>query len=68
MIERLLLADIEAQLAVGASAQFPLDPDVKVASRTQAPESLKVMNVDFESAAAGWDKVSGLLAEEFGNE
>jgi len=68
VIERLLLADIEAQLAVGASAQFPLNPDVKVASRTQAPKSLKVMNVDFESAAAGWDKVSRLLVEEFGNE
>lgn len=68
VVERLLQADIEAQLAEGASAQFPLNSEVTVGSRASIPASLKVMNADFESAAAGWDKVSSLLVEDFGND
>ena len=65
VIERLLQADIEAQLAAGSSAQFPLNPEVSVASRANPPNSLKVMEVDFASAAAEWDESVKTLAEIF---
>ena len=65
VIERLLQADIEAQLADGSSAQFPLNPDVSVVSRAKPPASLKVMDADFASAAAGWDEVAETLVEIF---
>lgn len=65
VIERLLQADIEQQLAEGASAQFPLNPNVTVASRANPPASLKVMNADFESAAAGWDSTVSVLLQVF---
>lgn len=65
VIERLLQADIESRLATGASAQFPLNPSVTVASRANPPGSLKVMDVNFESAAAKWDQTVLMLAEMF---
>jgi len=65
VIERLLEADIESQLASGSSAQFPLNPEVSVVSRINPPASLKVMDVDFDSAAAGWDQVAKTLVEIF---
>ena len=65
VIERLLRADIESQLAEGPSAQFPLNPNVTVASRAKPPASLKVMNADFESAAKTWEQTALTLAEMF---
>ena len=65
VIERLLQADIESQLAAGASAQFPLNPNVTIVSRANPPASLKVMNADFESAATGWEQVASVLVEMF---
>ncbi len=65
VIDRLLQADIESRLAKGASAQFPLNPKVTVSSRANAPTSLKVMDANFESAAATWDQTIAILADMF---
>ena len=65
VVARLLEADIESRLASGASAQFPLNPQVAVTSRANPPASLKVMDADFESAASEWDAAAGKLAEIF---
>ena len=65
VIERLLQAEIERQLALGSSAQFPLNPEVSVASRANPPASLKVMTADFESAAEKWDQIAQELAQIF---
>lgn len=65
VVARLLEADIESRLAEGASAQFPLNPEVLVLSRANPPASLKVMDADFESAASAWDTTARKLAEIF---
>jgi iron(III) transport system substrate-binding protein len=64
LVDFLLTAHVEDQLAVGRSAQFPLSSQAKEKSRSQ-PDDLKVMKVDFEAAAEQWDSSSKFLAELF---
>jgi iron(III) transport system substrate-binding protein len=54
LLERLMAADVEARLANGRSGQIPLADDVQEKSRV-VNEDLKVMEVDFESAADQWE-------------
>ena len=64
LLERLLASDVEARLAEGRSGQIPLATDVAIKSRV-VPENLKVMDVDFESAAEKWEQAAGQLKEIF---
>lgn len=64
LLRRLLAVDVEERLAKGRSGQIPLADDVATGSRA-VPESLKVMDVDFESAAARWEVAARLLKEIF---
>ena len=57
LLKRLLAADVESHLANGRSGQIPLADDVKEKSRV-VPEDLKVMKVDFDSAADQWEAAS----------
>lgn len=56
---------VEARLAEGASAQFPLNPHVKVRPRVAPPGELRLMAVDFAAAAAQWDSSAAFLKELF---
>ena len=70
LIDRLLQADIEQRLAIGASAQLPLgqtEPSqtnpwrVLKHSSIGSLTELKIMEVDFEAAAKQWDRSKQFL-------
>lgn len=66
LVDRLLQPDVEERLANGSSAQIPLSHDVKTKSPVEPQNPpLKVMKVDFESAADGWDEMNQFLLETF---
>jgi len=64
LLDRLLAADVEQRLAEGRSGQIPLADDVAITSRA-VPEALKVMEVDFDSAADRWEHVAEMLKAIF---
>ncbi len=64
LAEFLLTKKVEEKLAQGASAQIPLHNDSKYKSRV-APSDLKVMEVDYQSAADVWDEVKVRLRDIF---
>jgi iron(III) transport system substrate-binding protein len=67
LIDFLLSPEIEGQLAETASHQIPLNPQVKanLPADIKRPESLKVMDVDFEKAADLWEETQKFLRNEF---
>ena len=65
LVDYLLSAEVERSLAEGASAQIPLNPEVDQAVRVETPQTIRAMNVDFEQAAASWDRARAFLVEQF---
>ena len=65
LIDYLLSPRAEQQLAEGASAQIPLNPDVEAAMQVKTPAQTRAMNVDFEAAAEKWNVVAEFLREQF---
>ena len=67
LVDFLLSADVEKQLAEGPSHQIPLNPDVKATlpEAIQGWRTAHPMKVDFEKAADQWDDVQRFLREEF---
>lgn len=65
VIDRLLQPDVEASLAEGASAQIPLNPAAKFKSRLPDADQLKIMEVDFQSAAERWEQTADTLVKIF---
>lgn len=65
LLDYLLQPHIEARLARGSSAQFPVNPKVDARSRVDLPADVKWMNVDFEAAADAWETTAAFLADEF---
>jgi iron(III) transport system substrate-binding protein len=66
LVDRLLQPDIEARLAVGRSAQIPLNPRVPMKSRALQPgHELKTMEVDFVKVASHWEDVAKRLQSIF---
>ena len=65
LVDYLLSAEVERSLAEGASAQVPLNPKVDQAARIETPQTIRAMNVDFEQAAANWDRARTFLVEQF---
>jgi iron(III) transport system substrate-binding protein len=61
----LLSPEVEARLAQGASAQFPLNPAVTVRSRAAREQVLKQMPADFAAAARQWEPAAVFLRDEF---
>jgi iron(III) transport system substrate-binding protein len=65
LVDYLLSPEVEARLALGASAQIPLNPDVKVEPPIKTPRTIRAMQVDFEKAAEKWDDVAKYLHDRF---
>jgi iron(III) transport system substrate-binding protein len=65
LVDYLLSPEVEAALASGPAGQIPLNPEVKVETKVQTPQSIQPMNVDFAEAAARWDAAAKFIAEEF---
>jgi iron(III) transport system substrate-binding protein len=67
LVDFLLSADMEKQLAEADSHQIPLNPEVKA----RLPDAIEngrtahPMEVDFEKAADMWDEVQSFLRDEF---
>ena len=64
LIDFLLQESVEEQLAKSSSAQIPIHNESTLKSRVE-PEHLKVMQVDFEAAAAAWESSKAKLKEIF---
>jgi iron(III) transport system substrate-binding protein len=65
LLDFLLSADVERQLANGPSAQIPLQPGVEASPRVKTPAQVKAMEVDWSAAAAKWDTAAQFLEKEF---
>ena len=61
----LLGPETEATLALGPSAQIPLNRKTVAGVRVETPQTVRAMVVDFEAAATLWDRVAAYLASEF---
>ncbi len=66
LVDRLLEADVEEELARSQSAQIPLNRSITTKSPA-VPDSLslKIMQVDFERAAEQWDQATKILTRLF---
>jgi iron(III) transport system substrate-binding protein len=62
LIEFLLSAPVELLLARGRSAQIPLARELAGQARVETPATIRPMEVDFEQAAAEWDRAADFLA------
>ncbi len=65
LIDYLLTPEVESKLALGASAQIPLNPAVATKPRVETPKTVKAMQVDFAAAAKSWDAAAKFIQEEF---
>jgi iron(III) transport system substrate-binding protein len=65
LVDYLLSPTVEAALARGRSAQFPLNVAVTATSRAASDQPVRHMQVDFAAAAQQWDAVATLLRDEF---
>ncbi len=65
LIEYLLRPEVEAELARSASAQIPLHPRAGVVSRAGDPARLRIMRVDFTSAAAAFSRAARHVEQHF---
>ncbi len=65
LVDYLLSPEVEAELAAGRSAQFPLNSRVSVPSRAAGQEPIKHMQVDFSAAAEKWEAAATFLRDEF---
>ncbi len=55
----------ERTLALGSSAQIPLNRRTVATPRVETPRTVHAMPVDFDAAVVLWDRVAAYLAEEF---
>jgi iron(III) transport system substrate-binding protein len=67
LVDYLLSAEVEKQLAESASHQIPLNPEVQaqLPEGMATPQIAKPMDVDFGKAADLWDEVQTFLIKEF---
>jgi len=65
LIDYLLSPGVEEKLALGPSAQIPLNPAVKAELRVETPRTVKAMPVDFAAAARQWDAANKFIESEF---
>ena len=61
----LVSPEAEQRLAMGDSAQIPINPRTTVQPRVLPEESVRWMNVDFEAAAHRWEAISSRLLDLF---
>jgi iron(III) transport system substrate-binding protein len=67
LVDYLLSAEVEKQLAESASHQIPLNPEVqaRLLEGMATPQTAKPMDVDFGKAADLWDEAQTFLINEF---
>jgi iron(III) transport system substrate-binding protein len=65
LIDYLLSPAVERQLAIGPSAQIPLNPDTQTPPRVETPQTVKAMPVDFAAAANNWDAAQRFIERAF---
>jgi iron(III) transport system substrate-binding protein len=65
LVDFLLSPAIEEKLALGASAQIPLNPAVKTKTRVETPQTVHAMSIDFPTAAKHWDAAMKFIETEF---
>jgi iron(III) transport system substrate-binding protein len=67
LVDYLLGPEIEARLAEGESHQIPMNPNVKVdlPSQIRRPDTVKVMDVNFDKAADLFEETQAFLRKEF---
>lgn len=65
LVEYLLQPEVEARLATGASAQFPLHEEASVVSRAAPPAGTRWMEISFPAAADQWDRAATFLRDTF---
>ncbi len=65
LIDFLLSPAVEEKLALGASAQIPLNPAVKTKTRVETPQTLKAMPIDFSAVAKQWDAAMKFVETDF---
>lgn len=65
LINYLLSPEVEAHLAEGPSAQIPLHAETPVDSRVVNLDEIRVMEVDFEAAAAQFEQAADFIADQF---
>ncbi|MGD9723636.1 MAG: extracellular solute-binding protein [Pirellulales bacterium] len=65
LVDYLLSSGVEEKLALGPSAQIPLNPAVKVPPRVETPATVKPLAVSFEAAADQWDRAATFVRDEF---
>lgn len=65
LLDFLLSAEREDRLAMGASAQIPLNKNSKQPPRVKSPSEVRAMEVDFSKAADQWESAAAFLTETF---
>ena len=65
LMDYLLTPAVEIKLARGRSAQFPVNTTVEEPSRVLPADTVRWMEVDFESAADHWESAQAALTEIF---
>lgn len=65
LVDYLLSPEVETRLAVGPSAQFPVNPNVATKSRALPDHPVRWMEVDFNAAADRWETAAEVLREIF---
>lgn len=65
LLDYLLTPEVESTLALGRSAQFPVNPQVKDKSRAATTQEARWMEVDFSAAAKQWPVAAEFLRDLF---
>jgi iron(III) transport system substrate-binding protein len=65
LLDYLLTPEVETTLALGRSAQFPVNPQVAAKSRAAATQEMRWMDVDFSAAAEQWPVAAEFLRDLF---
>lgn len=65
LVDYLLSAEVELQLAQGRSAQIPLNRTTQANVRVETPATVRAMQIDFAEAADRWQAAAEFLRDEF---
>jgi iron(III) transport system substrate-binding protein len=65
LVDFLLAPATEEQLALGASAQIPLNPKVATQPKVQTSQTVRAMDADFPAAAKAWDAAAQFIQDDF---
>ncbi len=65
LIEFLLSPEVETILALGESAQIPLNKQVQVSALVKTPHQIQAMKVDFNKSVEYWEEAQKYIIEDF---